>query len=78
MSTRRIKKVKEAEVTTIPELARMINRSMQSLTDSMNTQFAGVKANIEGIKADIVYREEYKSLLRRVKFIEEALGLQTK
>jgi len=67
--------------------AEMVNKSFQTLTDTVNAGFASVNARFDYANArlatierdvkDIIHREEFDDLMARVKYLEQKMGIQS-
>jgi chromosome segregation ATPase len=81
------------KITTIEELAAMIQRTMASKEDikrvedrlggvegrldNLDARVGRIEADIHELRGEIVYRHEFQDALDRIKYLEKKLGIES-
>jgi len=81
----------KTNITTIEDLARMINEGFKSTAtkddvkgveerlttrlDHLDARVGRIEADVHTLRDEIVHRQEFQDVLDRVKYIEKKLGI---
>jgi hypothetical protein len=76
----------EEDITTIEDLAAMIQRATASKEDiqgvnvrldNLDARVGRIEADVHALRDEVVRRREFEDVLDRVKYIEKKLGIES-